>query len=61
MARTTSVCVLVLVYVLFFVNLDVLCDTFISEHQHVHCKHEHPKADQVSTSKRPNLFCFFKF
>ncbi|XP_061727477.1 leishmanolysin-like peptidase [Cydia pomonella] len=44
--------------VLLFVNLDhVLCHTFVNElsnkavtkveHQHVHCNHKHPKADEV--------------
>ncbi|XP_073966787.1 leishmanolysin-like peptidase, invadolysin isoform X3 [Choristoneura fumiferana] len=42
------------VFVLLFVNLDlVFCSTFVNElsnsveHHHVHCNHEHPKADQV--------------
>lgn len=49
------------VFVLLFVNLDqVFCSTFVNElsnsveHHHVHCNHEHPKADQV----RPKSFLF---
>ncbi|KAM3955153.1 leishmanolysin-like peptidase, invadolysin isoform 2-T2 [Aphomia sociella] len=34
-------------FVLLLVNLNVFCNTVISEHQHVHCTHEHPKEDQV--------------
>ncbi|KAJ0184254.1 hypothetical protein K1T71_000677 [Dendrolimus kikuchii] len=47
MPNLSTVCVLVLVYVLMIVNYFVLCDTLISEHQYVHCKHEHPKEDEV--------------
>lgn len=28
----------------------------ISEHKHVHCTHNHPKADEVSNSSRINIF-----
>ncbi|XP_059047554.1 leishmanolysin-like peptidase isoform X2 [Achroia grisella] len=33
--------------VLLLLIVNVICNTVISEHQHVHCTHEHPKEDQV--------------
>lgn len=49
MAKNIVECVPVLVLVLLLVNLNnVLSNTLITEHHHVHCTHQHPNEDQVS-------------